>query len=75
MAARKAADVSVDESIAKTEEQEAPAAAPAPDEVAKGELTGSVMKGGVEYPAGTKASELDLSKDERERLDRLGLIA
>lgn len=70
MAAKKD-EVSVDESIAQTEAENAPEAS----EPKKGELTGSVLKDRVEYPAGTKVADLSLSADEKARLERLGLIA
>lgn len=67
-----------------TEEQQAArdagvdAAPPEPPaEVSKGEFTDTVIRGGEEYPRGTKASSVKpkLTDDEKERLEDLGLIA
>lgn len=48
-----------------------------PAEVAKGELTDSILHGGKEWPRGTKASALKpkLKAEEVERLEELGKIA
>lgn len=77
--ARRPADPNLDPKADDlTDEQAAaPADPPAEEEAVepkKGQLTGNVIKDGTSYPPGTKASELDLSDEEKARLDRLGLI-
>lgn len=62
-------------------EEEAISPAPIEDEIeagiGKGQLRDSVTHFGVYYPAGTKVTDIKpaLSGDDKERLDRLGLIA
>lgn len=68
-------DFTADDAAAAEDLVPESAAAAAPVDVKKGELTDSVIHGGETYPAGTKASDLDLTDDQTARLKRLGLIA
>ncbi len=49
----------------------------APEAVGKGELRDSITHHGVYFPAGTKVSDVKpaLSGDDKDRLERLGILA
>lgn len=66
--------LTAEQQAAKDAGQGAPPEEPAA-EPKKGELTDTVLHRGREFPAGTKVADLpDLSKESRERLERLELI-
>lgn len=80
MAKARAQDPNLDPAVDSLTDKQADALASdggtdEPTDVKKGQLTGNVVKNGVVYPRGTKASELDLSDEEKARLERLDLIA
>lgn len=71
MAKDEGVDVAASEAQTQAEADEAAG----PAQPGKGELQSAVIQGGVEHPAGSKVSDLDLSDDESDRLKRLGIIS